>query len=58
MSAATTIETGLADLLEQIDKLQADNCYLRKENAALWESVYERDESIAELQAMVQRAYP
>ncbi len=51
MSAATTIETGLADLLEEIDRLKGELAYVKRENASLWESVHERDDKITELQA-------
>ncbi len=52
----TAIEKATADLLEEIDRLRADNAYLKRENASLWESVHDRDDMITELQQMNERA--
>lgn len=44
---------ALAKKLEsQVDRLEADNAYLTRENEDLWSSVRERDNMIRELQEM------
>ncbi len=45
----TAVEKAAADLLEEVDKVKAENAYLRKENRSLWES-------LDELRAMNERA--
>ncbi len=54
---ADTIESTIARLRHLAKRLEDEATHLRAENASLWESVHERDETIAELRSMVQRAH-
>lgn len=51
--ARDPFEITIQQLRDVVQKVEADNRYLVRENVSLWESINERDETIQALQARI-----
>ena len=62
LQAADPIESTIDMMRElaksyeaQMDRLKADNAYLKRENASLWEQLRDAEDAVKELRSMLER---